>query len=53
MERIPKGGKGLFLDERENEANVDAIGLDRVYVGKVSSEQPVSKYWKMLTSPKA
>ena len=38
----------LFLGDSENEANVDAIGLDRVFTGIVSSGENVSDYADLL-----
>lgn len=48
MERTPKMADQLFYGERENEFNVDAIGIDRIYVGEVEYGEKVSKFFGLL-----
>lgn len=48
MERMPGMAGQLFYGERENEFNVDAIGIDRIYVGEVEYGEKVSKFFGLL-----
>lgn len=48
MERTPGAHDKLFLGDKENEANVDAIGLEKVFVGKVRYGELAKKYHHLL-----
>lgn len=48
MERTPGDNDDLFMGDRENEANVDAVGLHRIYAGTVKYGEDVSKYFNLL-----
>lgn len=48
MERTPGGKNSLFLGDSENEANVDTIGLTKVFVGKVKYGELAKKWHHLL-----
>lgn len=48
MERTPGADDDLFLGDKENEANVDAVGLEKVFVGRVSYGELAKKYHHLL-----
>ncbi len=48
MERTPGRNDKLFLGEDENEFNVDAIGLRKVFVGQVNYHDLVNQFHHLL-----
>ena len=48
MERTPGKHDDLFLNDKENEFNVDAVGIERVATGKVATGQSCSKFHNLL-----
>ena len=48
MERTPGKNNTFFLDDAENEFNVDGIGLRRVFAGKVKPRQLAQPFHSLL-----
>lgn len=48
MERTPGKNNTFFLDDAENEFNVDGIGLRRVFAGKVQKGQLAKPFHDLL-----